>query len=494
MSLISSLKLLTKSSFIYGLSGVLSRVIGFLLIPVYTRLLSPADYGVMALIGLSTTILGIFFGMGFSGYVMRSYNEYKDPKQRKEFIGSLVVFQMALTLGLTAAIVLFRGQLSGLLFNDHSLGLYLSIAVLGVWIGLTTAIPTICLQLQNKAITVLVLAVASTLLGAVIPLFLVAYLRMGVLGVFLGTAISQVIAAGMTGYFLLREITITLKWVYVGGALAFGLPLIPHLLSHWAMNYIDRLMLQRYASTAELGLYSVGYNFGMIMEFVVGTIHTAWNPYFYNLNSSQTEQDAKQQIARISTYWFMLTGFICLCICVLGPVACKLMVAQPFQRAATVVPLVALSYFFHGMYFMAVCGLFLKKNTKILPLISIAAAASNIGLNFLLIPAYGMMGAAWATLASYIILFTGVYMHARPIYRVDYEYLRILKTAVLYAIIGIAAWAMLSDTGLIVQLASKTALIACACAIALWCIVFTKEEKQRAGAILADRLKRAKNK
>ena len=487
ISTIFSLKQLSKNTFFYGISGVLSQLIGFFLIPVYTRVLSPADYGTMALIGTTTTILGIIFGMGFNGFIMRSYNDYKDVNERKDFVGSLVLFQLAATFIITMVVCLYSKQLSAILLNDSTFSKYLIIAVAGLWISLASIVPTSCMQLRNEASTVMILSISMTLVGTIIPLILVVKLKLGVMGVFLGTASGQLLSTLIMSVFLIREMNFKIKWVYVSAALAFGLPLIPHLLSHWTMNYIDRLMLQRYTSTAEVGLYSVGYNFGMIMLFIVGTINTAWSPFFYNINSSNDEKTAKAQIARLTTYWFMVCGFCCLCLCVLGPTLLQVMAAKNFEKASAVIPVIAITFFIHGMYFMSVNSIFLKKKTKILPFVSGISAAINIGLNIILIPKYGMMGAAYATLISFTALFIMVYAYSRTIYKVEYEYSRFL---IFLGILVISAASVfyVPVVNLFTQLIIKGAILSLIAGTLSYCFCLTKNERKKAFSIITFRV------
>ena len=474
-SLSLSFKQLAKNSAVYGLPTGVSQVIAFLLIPVYTRILIPRDYGIMALIALCTTILGICFGMGFSGYIMRTYLEFKNPDHRKDFIGSLVLFQLGITFLFTVAICVSGKMITSWLFFDGHLQKYLIIAVIGLWISLVSGISTICLQVQNKAITVLTISIIGTVLSALISLILVVCLKLGVIGVFLGTAIGQTALSSVYMIFLIREMHFTIKWTYVSAALLFGLPLIPHLFSHWVMNYIDRVMLQRFTSTIEVGIYSVGYDFGMIMLFIVGTINTAWVPLFYSINNSMNPSEAQRQVSRLSTYWFMACGFCCVTLCVLGPTLLRLMVAPSFYAAASIVPIIAITYFIHGMYFMSVNSIFFRKKTIVLPFVSGLAALLNIGLNWILIPRYSMMGAAYSTLLSFAVLFIIVFIYSKTIYPVSYEYRRLLKLMVVFIVCGGALFPIHMGKDLITLLVKGSILVIFVTIITYWAVLSSME-------------------
>lgn len=472
-----SLKRLTEGSLVYGLSGTLARAIGFLLIPIYTRALTPKDYGIMALIGLASTIIGMVFQMGFNGAMIRYYNDYPEQK-RRAFLGSAFIFQMSATALASLPIVLLSGPICRTLFGDAALARYLVVSVAGVWLGLMGNVPSACFLIREQKWAVVGLSLFGTLLGAACPLYMVVALRMGVWGAFLGTLIATAISSALNLWLTIREIDWRFDWAPVRRALAFGLPLIPHLMSHWAINYFDRLLIQRFASISDVGLYSLGYNFGLIMSLITGSINTAWAPFFYNINKEKGEEQAKAEIARLSTYWLLLVGFAAMGLAALGPELLRLMAAPAFWGASKVVPVIVLSYFIHGMYFMAVNPIFYRERTGVLPWISGAAAAVNIGLNFILIPEYGMMGAAWAAAAGFAVLFIVVITYSRKFYRVPYEYGRCAAALAVLAAFWLAS-ALVSLDSPAQALIAKSGIVFLALP-ALGLLVVNRVERDRA--------------
>lgn len=471
-----SLKRLTEGSLVYGLGGMLSRTVGFLLIPVYTRVLTPEDYGVLALIGLATTIIGMVFQMGFNGAMIRFYHDYQE-RQRRVFFGSTFLFQMSATALASLAIALLSGPICRALFGDASMARYLVVSMAGAWLGLIGNVPSACLLIRERKWAVAALSVFGTLAGASFPLSFVVWLRMGVWGAFLGTLAGTAAASAVNLWLTAREIDWKFDWAPVRRTLAFGLPLIPHLMSHWAINYFDRLLIQRFASTSEVGLYSLGYNFGLIMQLITGSINTAWAPFFYNINREKGEERAKTEVARLTTYWLMAVGAAGLGLAALGPELLRLMAAPSFWGASKVVPVIVLSYLVHGMYFMAVNPIFYRERTGVLPWLSGAAAIVNVGLNLILVPRYGMMGAAWAAVAGYAALLALVLSYSRRIYRVPYEYGR---GAVVLLVLA-ACWlgtTLVSWESPAWALAAKAGIAALALP-ALWLLALTGGERRR---------------
>jgi len=207
------------------------------------------------------------------------------------------------------------------------------------------------------------------------------------------------------------------------------------------MNYADRYFLQHYSTTAEVGLYLLGYNIAMVLNIIVTAVQTAWPAQMFAMAK---KPDAERQFSRMLTYYLTILGFIGLGFSVLAREILVVMTTPRFHRAWTVVPLVALSYIFAGTMYMTNTGLETRNKMKYTSPIIVVSAALNLGLNYLLIPPYGMMGAAFATLTSYLFLAvvnTAVNLH---FWYIPYEYNRIAKIAL--------AWGLIYGTSLLTRM------------------------------------------
>jgi O-antigen/teichoic acid export membrane protein len=208
--------------------------------------------------------------------------------------------------------------------------------------------------------------------------------------------------------------------------LKFGSPLIPANISNLAMTSADRYFLQHFSTTTQVGLYSLSYNIGLVLNLVVQAIQLAWPA---NLFEIAKQSNPEQHFAIILTYYTLVVGFIGLAISVLAREVVIIMTTPEFYSAYIVVPLIVLSYILFGVRNITNTGLTIKNKMQYAPLIIMATTIINLILNYLLIPEYGMLGAAWATLISYLILAitqTAVNLHFLYI---PYEYLRLAKIA-----------------------------------------------------------------
>ena len=209
-------------------------------------------------------------------------------------------------------------------------------------------------------------------------------------------------------------------------SLKFGIPLIPHTLAGWILTLIDRIFLNNYQSIAIVGLYSLGYQFGMIMSLITTSINFAWAPFFMS-TAKEKGEDAKPIFKQLTTYYMMAIIFIGLAISMFAKDVIFLMTTPEYYESYKIIPIIIGSYVLNGMYFMIVNQIFYTKQTKYLPIATVGSALINIVLNYLWIPEYGMIGAAYATLFSFAFALIFTWIISYRVYPIHYEYKRIVK-------------------------------------------------------------------
>lgn len=229
--------------------------------------------------------------------------------------------------------------------------------------------------------------------------------------------------------------------------LSFGLPLVPAGLAAWIMTLADRYFLQFLSTPTELGLYSLGYKFGMVVQaLIVGPFTLAWAPFLWSVAK---EKNAKEVYSSVLTYFVLVGMFATLVLSVLSREVLMVMVTPPFYSAYKAIPLIALSYVLYGCYFVFNPGMLIAKKTKYAALIVGAGAIVNLGLNYLLIPGYGMMGAAVATVISYLLLPIGLFFLSRRYYPIEYEWSRIAKILLAAVPVYIGSIFIINDSAII---------------------------------------------
>lgn len=268
-------------------------------------------------------------------------------------------------------------------------------------------------------------------------IYLVAYLKKGITGIFISALAASLITTlavfVVTMTFLRPKFSLPLARDY----LAFGLPFVPAGLSSIAMEMIDRYILLVLKDTATVGIYSAGYKLGIFMLLLTTAFNYAWQPFFLKIGKGT---DARLLFARIFTYftlttllvWVILTGFIHELI--RFRIAGYSIIGPTFYGAEPVVPIVLLAYVFQGVYLNFLPGIYFEKKTKVIPLITGAGALINIGLNFLLIPSYGITGAAVATTGAYFSMAVLTFFVTRRFFSVPYEWQKIVRISLSAAV------------------------------------------------------------
>jgi O-antigen/teichoic acid export membrane protein len=223
----------------------------------------------------------------------------------------------------------------------------------------------------------------------------------------------------------------------------FGLPLVPSALALWATNFSDRFFLVKLADEAEVGLYSIGVRIASALVLVLTAFRMAWPAFAYSIDD---DREARRTYAYVLTYLVAASSWLALALTLLSPWLVRLLTTAPFYEASRVVgPLAFASVAFAGYIVMAI-GVGRARRTQFNWVVTGAAAALNVALNLVLIPPYGMMGAAIATVAAYTLMFAGMTLNAQHVYPVPYQWRRVATAAA--AAVGLTVLGKLVDAPL----------------------------------------------
>jgi O-antigen/teichoic acid export membrane protein len=428
---------LARGTLVYGLGALLNRTLAFLLLPLFTRLLTPEDYGVSAVIGTVLVALGGVFSLGTGNSMGLLYFETRDPSARPTVVWTTVVLLAANAIVLCPVGIALAAPLSELLFHTPVYTDFIRMAIM------TTALLTVSdpffayLRMEEKAGKVVILSALDAGLTAGFSIYFVAILGRGLRGMFesslLVKALMFLIVLGAIGWRLRPRVDLGL----VAPLVRIGCPSIFGLGAFLVVDYIDRLILQQMTSIEVVGVYSVGYNFGMIMLLGVGAFGIAWPPYFMSFIGRR--EDAQVAFGKVLKYYLAVFGTLSMVFFAAARPVLALMTAGPFHPAYSVVGLVALAYMFKGCYLILLPGIYFEKKLYLQTLIEWAAALLNILLNLALIPRLGMDGAALATCLAYASLPICAYFAGRRYLAVHYEWSRL---GALGGGLGVAALAL----------------------------------------------------
>lgn len=391
-----------RNALVYAGSGVARNAIPFLMLPVLTRYLSPADFGIVATFEVLLAVALVFIGLNMYGAI--AVNAFRlERSQLQEYVSNVIL--VSVVASAVAFVVAYVGaglvQLEGV-----ALTAWLPLIVLA---GLSQVLFSVALtlwQVEERPIPYGLLQISQTALNVGLSLLFVINFRWGWEGRVKGILVAA-IAFGALSFAIAYArgfVRPTLRTDYIRDALGFGIPLIPHSLGNWILTGIDRLFLASMIGVAATGVYTVGYQIGMIVGLLASSFNQAWSPFlFAKLNESDPE--SKIRIVKFTYVYFPAILAIALSLSLVAPWLLSRFVGSEFRGADRYVFWVALGYAVNGMYLMVVNYIYHAKKTHLLAWITLFTALVNIVLNYILIRANGAIGAAQASAASFFVGF-----------------------------------------------------------------------------------------
>jgi O-antigen/teichoic acid export membrane protein len=470
---------LLRHSAIYGLAGLASRIASVLLLPFLTRELGPSSYGrietMVALIALLVPLLRAGVATAFFRfYYEREPGPERDLVVRTSFWFTVVGAGAGLVVGLLAAPALSSAMLGGDEYANLVRVAFVILAVQLLYEQLTALY-----RVEERSVAFTIASLANLVVTVVATIVFVFVLDDGATGALVGNAFGTAVVLVV----LIWQRRAALRPAYDRGLVRqmnrFGLPLLPAGLAIWVVDFADRLLLGRIVDQHEVGLYAVGVKIASAMVLVQLAFRTAWPAFAYSLEEGG---QARRTFAYVLTYTSLLGCWMSLALGLLAPWLVDLLAAPEFAPAERVVAPLA----FSGALLMAYTTLSIAASranrTDRYWQVAVAGAAVNILLNLLLVPKYGMEGAAAATVVAYVVLAGGMAWLAQRLYPVPYEWRR-LTIAVTVGVVLYAAGRLLD-----VPLAGALALTA-AYPVVLGAVGFYQPAERRRLVTLAARMR-----
>jgi O-antigen/teichoic acid export membrane protein len=467
----------TLASGTYVAADALTRGITLVLTLVYTRYLSPADYATLAIATTIAVFAGPIIGLSVTSAISRLYFEAHTEEERRRLYGTVLAVLLVVPTALMVAIEIV-GRTTGVLnvFAAAPYSPYLRYALLAAYFNLFLEIPLAIYAVQRKARKVLALAVLNAFLMLGTSLTLVVGMGEGVLGVLRAAMLSAAAMAVLSIVLTLRSAGMTLRfsWPMLVSAVGFSAPLIPHAVAQWMLQLSDRPVLAHYVDSAALGNYYIGYSVGAAAGLLVHGATRAMGPVV----TRDLKLSLDHRVVRFGTYWFGALVAGCLAVALIGRDALALVVGTRYADAPKIVPIVAAAYAAFAAYAIVTQGIWFAMRTRWVPVLTLVGGAANIALNLVLVPRYGILAAAWDTVAGFAILAVLQGLLAHRLYRIDWEYLRWLKLI----IAGVAAYAVARSVGVhlsVLRFALDAAAVCLVMPVALTLLMFWSDAERQ---------------
>jgi O-antigen/teichoic acid export membrane protein len=435
MRLGAELKRLGRHSAIYGLGGLVSRILATLLLPLYTHYLPPGSYGRVEIVTAATAVLAIVLQMGISSAFFRFYFDAKEPAEKVTVIRTSFWFTMGMsTVGLVLGVV-FASAVSHWLGLGHDPMLVRAGAV-GLWAQTNYQQLTALFRVEERSLQYALASVANVLITVVAMVLFVAVFHWGAVGLVVGNFTGTLAVYAALVAYRTEQLGLEFDRGLLRKMQHFGMPLVPSALALWTINFVDREFVAWYKSDAEVGVYSAAVKIASVITFVMVAFRTAWPAFAYSI---EDEREAKRTYSFVLTYLLTVTSWGALALGALAPWWVRLLTDPRYQRAEKGVALLAFAGAVYAGYVVLAIGSGRARKTQLNWVVTGFGALVNVGLNFWLVPAYGMVGAAISTAASYVALFFGMTWYAQSVYPVQYQWRRVATSVVAAVALTVAA-------------------------------------------------------
>lgn len=431
------------NSFLYTFSALLVKAIGFLLLPVYTLFLTPQDYGITNLVNSFTQVATFIIAFSLYSAIIRFYVDYKNDREKlKRFYGTIITFIVISGIVFVSLGLIFNRVLISWFFEGVSFYPVILIAIFTLVFGCLHTLHQNILQgmQQGKKLTIINLLVFAVQVG--LNLFFIGVLKLGATGVLLAALIINVC------YFIymiidLKKndlISFCIDMKILREALKYSVPIMPHNLSTKIANFASRVFINKSGALALVGLYSIASQFGILIDIIQSSVNQAFAPWFYEMMDIDNKGN-KKDIVKFSSFLLILYSLLYMGIGLFSQEAIILMTNERYIMAWTVIPILVVAFSVKSIYYFYINILFYYKDAaKKIFIATVTGSFSDIMIAFVLVPKYGMYGAACSFLIAKIIVVTIVVMISKKYDDIGYKItgmLRIIIPSLLFMGVGL---------------------------------------------------------
>lgn len=401
---------IVKSSMIYLLSSVLNKGIPFLLLPVFTNYMSPSEYGKLSMFTIMVTIYGAFIGMALNTNVSKNF--FSVSKEKLALINGnmLIILFSTFTLFFSLTFLYFLFFES---FFSIPSGWMLIVPLISMMI-MVNEINTTIIRCQENPLLFGIFEISNTAVKMLVTLILLVTFYLGWKSQAYGFLTSSIIFFFVGIVFMYRQKLINFKYDknVRNEVLKVSVPLIPHVLGAVVISLSDRIFIERFVGIEEVGIYSVGYTFGMIIMIATDAFIKAWSPWFFK-TIVNANQKTKLKIVKYTYLYIIFLILMSIIISFFGSILLKYYINSEYQNATNYIFWISLSYAFHGIYKIFFPYLVHINKTSFLAFSTVIAAILNITMNYFFIKYFGAIGGAYSTIISFMITSTLVFLYQK---------------------------------------------------------------------------------
>lgn len=432
--MLKDIKNTVKQSAVYGLSRVSTKLISFILLPLYSLNFSVAEYGVLVRIETLWQILWAFFLFGLEPGIIRWYTQFSDINNKRVFLFSVSAFLFITNIIYTVIFFYFSGFLSLLIFGTSDFSTLVFYASLIASFEALIFLVFLLLRINERAFLYSLFSIVITLLNLLIQVYFILYTSNKLNGVFIAKILSPAIVLLILLPYYMKFIKIGFDAKAFRQLIIYSIPLMIAGVVATLLNQSDRYILGYLTDSAEVGLYGLGYNIcGILNFFIIGPFSLAFTVLAWK---KYKDDNALRFFTKSVTYLFYSIIYLALILALITPLLIKIFTLnENYWQAKDIVPWIAVSVPFYGITYIGYFSFYVTEKTHYMLWAYLIALAINIISNFILIPHFKMYGAAISKFISFLALCLIIYHFSRKNYFFKYEWRKIFNMIAVYILL-----------------------------------------------------------
>lgn len=411
---------------VYGLGSTMQALVALLLTPALTRSLSPAEYGTYSLATLAGTVAGAVFSLGASSSLARSYYDSDSPSHRRAVIATSLIITLVGSILLLCLAIVGSASISVWLLGSHTYERYVMVALVTAAFASVSTLLLVLLRFERRSLAVVVVNIVGAIVSGAVTLYGLWIAHLGIVAPLLGTLIAQILGVAALGWLTRDALSFRATRNELALQLRFGLPAVLIGVNYYVLDTIDRFFIRAYWSLSDVGVYSLAYRIGMLIQVVfILPFSQIWAP----MRMEYGRESGSARLFTTALTYYVLIGLL---IATGVTVASHDFLPRFAGRAAyasadRVVPFVLLGHLAYGAINILDYGIIVARRVYYHVYVFAAGVVLNVGLNWWLVPRIGFMGAAYSTFISYVFVLTVLRWRAHRIHPIAVEGARVVR-------------------------------------------------------------------
>ena len=422
----ADIKLTIKQTSVYSLGNISTKLVGFILLPLYTAHLSTEDYGILAILQAIMQILIGVFGLNLPTAMMRWYAPEKDPEKQKSIVFTSFISTVGIAIILSVLLLPLNEQFSIRLFETRDFSSYFTFLFLAVSVGIVNNVPLSLIRLKEQSGFYIIVTTLKFTLIVLLNIYFVAIQKIGVEGIIISELIGHLFVIIITAPILLKNSIFKIDSSALIGMIKYGAPLVFSLVFTFILTLGDRFIIKYFYGDSSVGIYSLGHRIASVINMLIlQSFQLGFIPIAYK---KLNDPNAKRYFSKILTYYTLILVFSALVVSLFSQELIRLLATNSeYWISFVVVPIIAFAFVLKGIQYTFALSFHYTKKTGYSAFVFVLGAVINIALNIALVQKYGFLGAAVSLLISIFIMLILSYILGQKVYKIPYEILKISK-------------------------------------------------------------------